>query len=130
MQLQDNGSSLQLFLIKIRAHLQYHALYLQQGHLYHRVTAGVLHRMARFMAGNADGGDGGAVIHAVGQANDIGLGVKMVRQVTTNTLHPHAGHTVDAKHSLGSLRTGDAAIGQHLGIFFKGGIDAGAGPKG
>ena len=82
-----------------------------------------------FTIGNADGGGGSIVIHAVGQADDVGSGVVMVGQISADALNAHAVHPVGGQHPLGGLRTGEAAGRILLGIFPEGGVDIGTCPE-
>ena len=73
--------------------------------------------------GNADGRGRSGIIHAVRQADHVGLGIKMIRQIAADPLNPDTPDTVGRQHPLGGLRTGQPADGVDLRILLKRGID-------
>ena len=91
---------------------------------------GILHRVTRLVAGNADGGGGGAAVDLIRQADHIGPGVVVVGELAADPLNAHVPDTVGVQYPLGGLRAGEVPPGELGGIFLKGGIDIGAGPQG
>ena len=94
------------------------------------IALGILYSVSCLVAGNADGGGGGVVIHVVGQADHIGPGIVVVCEVSGDPLNLHALNAVCHEYPLGSLGTGDPPGGQLTGILFKGAVHVGAGPHG
>ena len=86
--------------------------------------------MSRLVAGDADGGGGGGIVHAFAQPDHIGLGIEVVGQIAADPLDPDTVDAVGAEHPLGGLGAGDLAAGELLGVLFEGGIDIVAGPHG
>ena len=93
------------------------------------VVLGVLHGVPRFMAGNADGGGGGAAVDVIGEADDVGSGVVMVCQIAADAFDPHTGDTVGREYLGCGLGSGEPPAGILLGIALEGAVHIGAGPQ-
>ena len=86
------------------------------------IVMGVLHGVTCFVTGDADGGGGNVVIHAVRQADHICLGIVVVGKVTGNMLDAYICNAVASQHPVSCLGAGEPAAGCLLGIFLEGAV--------
>ena len=82
----------------------------------------VLYGVTGFVSGDAYGRDGGLIIHAVGQGDHIGAGVKMVGEISPDMLETDARHLIAPEHLFGSHGASQSPAVQDLGIFGIGGF--------
>ena len=90
----------------------------------------MLHRMPSLVAGHANGGSRGVVIDLIRQADDIGLGIVVIRQVAGDMLNPDGSEAVGIQNPASSLGAGDAPAGILGGVAAEGAVHIGAGPHG
>ena len=87
----------------------------------------VLDGVAAFMSGDAESGDGGAVVIFFGENEAAVGGVVVVGEVPGGGVDGDVADVIEVQNALGDLGASHAGGGGHLGVFVVGGADAVAG---
>ena len=86
--------------------------------------------MAGFVAGDPDGCRRGAAENIVGQADDIGFWIEVIRQISADTVNANTPDAVGGENPLRGLSSGDSTGGKLAGVPLEGTVDIAAGPQG